>query len=183
MGSQLKDQLKTLMGWLLPGAAGLSSVWTPNVIAALAGESTDQPFEPITFANTLNQDTNNLYAAHRSHSSHSSHRSHSSHYSSSGGGYVAPSSPSPSPASPPTSSTEGRAQTKSRINPEDPGLVTLIMRVQAALLKKGIDPGAISGKLEPETINALRKYQTENHLGVTGTMTTETLTSLGVQLP
>lgn len=58
----------------------------------------------------------------------------------------------------------------------------MIMRVQAGLFAKGYDPGAIDGVLSETTKIALRKYQTDNGLPPTGTLTTSTLTALGISL-
>jgi His-Xaa-Ser repeat protein HxsA len=56
------------------------------------------------------------------------------------------------------------------------------MRVQAALLQLGYDPGAIDGTMNAATSAALWSFQSENNLEATGTMTTETLNALGVKL-
>jgi His-Xaa-Ser repeat protein HxsA len=58
----------------------------------------------------------------------------------------------------------------------------MIMRVQAALYSKGYNPGAIDGQLTEATKSALKKYQTARGLPATGTMTTETLSALGIAL-
>jgi His-Xaa-Ser repeat protein HxsA len=58
----------------------------------------------------------------------------------------------------------------------------MIMRVQAALYSKGYNPGAIDGQLTEATKAALRKYQAAHGLSSTGTMTTETLSALGIAL-
>ncbi|WP_372929821.1 peptidoglycan-binding protein [Shewanella putrefaciens] len=57
------------------------------------------------------------------------------------------------------------------------------MRVQISLLRNGYNIGAIDGLMGPSTSLALKSYQKDMGLKVTGTMTTETLTSLGVSLP
>ena len=56
------------------------------------------------------------------------------------------------------------------------------MRVQAALFSRNYDPGAIDGVMSTQTQAALRTFQTAQGLQKTGTMTTETLTALGVRL-
>jgi His-Xaa-Ser repeat protein HxsA len=56
------------------------------------------------------------------------------------------------------------------------------MRVQAALLQQGYDPGAIDGTLNSTTVQALESFQSNRGLEVTGTLTTETLNALGVKL-
>jgi len=58
----------------------------------------------------------------------------------------------------------------------------MIMRVQLALLSRGYDPGAIDGALTPETTEALKRFQADKELPVTGRMTTETLSALGVKI-
>jgi len=57
------------------------------------------------------------------------------------------------------------------------------MRVQIALVSKGYKIGAIDGTMGPNTSAALKQYQQDMLLKVTGTMTTETLTGLGISLP
>src|SRR5689334_13211601 len=81
--------------------AGLSSLPVNNV-DAVTPESVMQPTtnEPgPVMLRPLNNDMDNLFAAHGSHASHSSHASHASHYSGAGGGTVSPQAPTP--ASPP----------------------------------------------------------------------------------
>jgi His-Xaa-Ser repeat protein HxsA len=66
--------------------------------------------------------------------------------------------------------------------PDADELRILIMRVQAALYSKGLDPGAIDGVMSQKTQTALRTFQRRYGLQVTGTMTTPTLDALGVRL-
>lgn len=147
------------------------------------------------FTLLLNDGKFNMYAQHRSHSSHSSHRSHSSHYSSSGGGsyqpaYTPPPAPpppapraNPPPATAPNNLYSPSTSTKKEsTRPTGDELKLMIMRVQAALFSKGYDPGAIDGELNEKTKTALRSFQAAKGLKVTGTMTTETLTALGISL-
>jgi hypothetical protein len=105
--------LKAVFGWTVPVVTIWTSIWSPKVQAGhleggLWQDGASSGPDPITFSNTLNANSENIYAVHRSHSSHSSHRSHSSHsshYSSSGsGGYSLPPSRSPS-VIPPSSSS------------------------------------------------------------------------------
>ena len=146
-----------------------------------------------TFATTLtaplNVNVRNIYAGHRSHSSHSSH---SSHYSGSGGGYRAP-APAPAPAAPQNyiapsrsgSSSAAPSQTLAPLEQTRPTadqLRMMIMRVQAGLYSRSYDPGAIDGELSTATKAALRKFQADKGLGVTGTITTATLNALGIAL-
>jgi len=58
----------------------------------------------------------------------------------------------------------------------------MIMRVQAALFSRGYDPGAIDGELSDKTKSALRSFQANSGLTVTGTMSTESLTALGISV-
>jgi hypothetical protein len=55
-----------------------------------------------------------------------------------------------------------------------------VTAVQTDLTKLGYYHGAIDGLFGRDTRDALARYQTYHHLGVTGTLTTETLQSLGV---
>lgn len=56
------------------------------------------------------------------------------------------------------------------------------MRVQIALFTKGYDVGIIDGKLGPRTRAQIKRYQRDYGLSTTGTMTTELLKSLGIQI-
>jgi hypothetical protein len=55
-----------------------------------------------------------------------------------------------------------------------------VTAVQADLTKLGYYHGAIDGLFGRDTRDALARYQTDHHLAVTGTLTTETLRTLGV---
>lgn len=156
----------------------------------------------IVLSSSLNDGLHNLYAGHRSHRSHSSHSSHRSHSSGAGSSYrsytpapVYTPPPRPTPessqarpldeASP--SSTTGTTLRPSSDQTQTPrrdadDLRMLIMRVQAALFSRNYDPGSIDGIMGTQTQAALRAFQAAQGLGVTGTMTTETLTALGVRL-
>lgn len=146
-------------------------------------------------------------AQHRSHSSHSSHRSHysgsgghlshtshSSHYSGSGGGgyappVYAPSSPrtvSPPPAPAPAPYVGSGAVRPLASDPTQTRPLTqaevrdFVQRVQIALMIKGYDPGPTDGHLGPRTQAALRQYQTDNSLAVSGYLDVDTVRRLGV---
>lgn len=56
------------------------------------------------------------------------------------------------------------------------------MRVQLALFTKGYDVGIIDGKIGPKTRAQIKRYQSDNRLSSTGTLTTSLLTSLGIQI-
>jgi len=55
-----------------------------------------------------------------------------------------------------------------------------VFRVQLRLNSLGLFNGQISGKLDDETKNALRMFQSVKGFPETGLMTTETLNALGV---
>jgi hypothetical protein len=55
-----------------------------------------------------------------------------------------------------------------------------VTAVQTDLKKLGYYHGTIDGLFGRDTRDALARYQTDHHLAVTGTLTTETLQSLGV---
>lgn len=57
----------------------------------------------------------------------------------------------------------------------------LVMRVQAALLLKNYDPGEVDGTMNPATIAALKKYQADRGLKVTGTINAQTLDALALR--
>ncbi len=175
-----------------------------------AQEADENPFEstfdPISIR-PLNMPGDNLYAAHRSHSSHSSHRSSSSSYSApsqpSSSPYrsynAAPSQPAnTAPRQPPPSSYNSLRSSTGSSQPVDPGrpatvtpnrrdfdpndqaLVSLVTRVQMALMIKGYDPGPIDGALGAKTKNALMHFQVDQGLEINGLMGTSTLNALGV---
>jgi His-Xaa-Ser repeat protein HxsA len=90
---------------------------------------------------------------------------------------------SPYANSPNSSSYPNEPQTLAPSRATADQLTLMIMRVQAALLSKGYDPGAIDGVMNQETRATLLAYQISHGLNRTGTMTTETLNSLGVSIP
>jgi His-Xaa-Ser repeat protein HxsA len=57
----------------------------------------------------------------------------------------------------------------------------LVMRVQAALLLKNYDPGEVDGTMSTATIAALKKYQADRGLKVTGTINAQTLDALALR--
>lgn len=57
-----------------------------------------------------------------------------------------------------------------------------IKKIQQALKRKGHEPGTIDGTVNAKTKQALREFQKENHLKVTGTLNQETAQKLGVSL-
>ena len=56
-----------------------------------------------------------------------------------------------------------------------------VQGIQAALKANGHDPGPIDGVMGRRTQDALRAYQTEQHLKATGRIDQETLDKLGVR--
>ena len=58
----------------------------------------------------------------------------------------------------------------------------LITKVQSALKDKGLDPGPIDGLMGPRTSRALRDFQIQNDIQVTGEINKETLDRLGIDL-
>ena len=59
----------------------------------------------------------------------------------------------------------------------------MVVRVQAALMRRGLYNGDIDGLLGPKTRAALRKFQQSEGIPQTGRMDIETLTRLGISIP
>jgi His-Xaa-Ser repeat protein HxsA len=159
----------------------------------------------FTLAGHASHSSHSSHSSHASHASgsgggHSSHFSHTSHYSSTGG-YTSPSySPSPvyTPPSPSTPSYSPRSNpsppssdTPSQLGPSSaaglkplPGHSALfkqvVMRLQVALMGRGLFEGPINGAVGPKTRTALRAFQQMQGLTITGTITPETLDALHV---
>ena len=57
----------------------------------------------------------------------------------------------------------------------------LITKVQSALKDKGLDPGPIDGLMGPRTSSALRDFQIQNDIQVSGKIDKETLRRLGIK--
>ena len=144
---------------------------------------------PVLLPNTLNADADDRYAAHRSHSSHGSHRSHRSSAGSTQRRAVpapppAPQStptPAPSPVQPVPRAVPGTGQVTPRPTLED--LSVMVVRVQAALMRRGYYKGDIDGLLGPLTRAALKGFQRSEGLTQTGRMDLETLSRLGISIP
>lgn len=150
------------------------------------------------------------HRSHSSHSSHRSgsggggHYSHTSHRSSTAGGYSGSSaesyvpqtvySPPETPALTPTPAYSPpqrlfAPETRASAPPSDglPALSgrtkrfqSIVKRVQIALLARDLYTGSIDGIVGPGLRSALRKFQRTKGLGVTGTITPETLDGLMV---
>ena len=173
-------------------AGGMTTAALGANAAVTIGEGLEAPGNPdrapVLLPNTLNATAEDRYAAHRSHSSHGSHRSHRS---SSGGVRQAPSTPVPQPQyqSPPSSpapsvipkTTPRIERTIPKATPQD--VSTMVVRVQAALMRRGLYNGDIDGLLGPKTRAALRTFQRSEGIPQTGRMDIETLTRLGISIP
>lgn len=57
-----------------------------------------------------------------------------------------------------------------------------IKKAEEALKAKGLNPGPIDGKMDSETQEALREFQKQNKLAVTGSLDEQTAEKLGVKL-
>lgn len=157
--------------------------------AAAMGDGLEVPGNPdrglVLLPNTLNATAEDQYAAHRSHSSHRSHRSHRS---SSGG---VRSTPTPQPQYQPPPSNRAPSvipKTTPRIertipNPTPQNVSRMVIRVQAALMRRGYYNGDIDGLLGPKTRAALRAFQQTEGIPQTGRMDIKTLTRLGISIP
>jgi hypothetical protein len=65
----------------------------------------------------------------------------------------------------------------------DPADSATIQAVQRQLLSLGYYSGSIDGVFGPSTRDAVAKYQIANHLNVTGSLSADTIQSLGVIQP
>ena len=147
----------------------------------------DSNLDTVVLPNTLNATAADLYAAHVSHRSHSSHRSHRS---SGGGSTVTPSPPVqtvPVPA-PPTTTLPATPEVQPRQPSTIPkatsqDLSMMVVRVQAALMRRGYYNGDIDGLLAPQTRSAITAFQKDQGLGQTGRMDLDTLSKLGISIP
>lgn len=57
-----------------------------------------------------------------------------------------------------------------------------IRKAEEALQAKGLNPGPVDGKLDNQTQNALREFQKQNNLPVTGSLDSQTAEKLGIKL-
>ncbi len=55
-----------------------------------------------------------------------------------------------------------------------------VRKAQQRLKSRGYQPGSADGMIGPQTIAALRRYQSNNGLTVTGKVDSDTLDSLGI---
>lgn len=173
-----RDKVWRLLRWPALAAGGVSTVVLGANDAATAGAGLKAPDSldrgPVYLPNTLNSTAEDRYAAHRSHSSHGSHRSHRS---SSGSVRRAPSAPAPSVLPDSTSRIE---RTIPKPTPQE--LSIMVVRAQAALMRRGFYHGDIDGLLGPMTRAALRAFQQVEGIPQTGRMDIETLTRLGISI-
>ena len=181
-----------LLRWPTLAAGGMATAALGTNAAAAVEDGLEAPDnpnrEPVLLPNTLNATAEDQYAAHRSHSSHRSHRSHRS---SSGGVRQAPSTPAPQPQyqSPPSNrapsvtprTTPRTERAIPKPTPQD--VSTMVVRVQAALMRRGLYNGDIDGLLGPKTRSALRVFQQTEGIPQTGRMDIATLTRLGISIP
>jgi His-Xaa-Ser repeat protein HxsA len=126
------------------------------------------------------------------HSSHSSHASHASHASSAGGGgyysptpvYVPTPAPTPTPPPAPLYVTPAPSPKERAAPPPLSGrterFTSIVRRVQLGLLAYGYYEGTIDGVVNPTMKIALRRFQGDFKLPVTGTVTPEVLDALRI---
>lgn len=189
------DGVRRLLRWPAFAAGGMTTALLGTSGAAMPGEGLEAAREPnrdpVLLPNTLNATADDRYAAHRSHGSHSSHGSHRSHRSSSGS-RSAPAVPTPQtgpsvvrPSDPaPSTTTRTPSRTDRTIPQPTPQEVsTMVIRVQAALMRLGLYYGDIDGLLGPKTRAALRAFQRSQGIVQTGRMDIQTLTRLGISIP
>ena len=116
------------------------------------------------------------------HSSHSSHSSHASHRSGSGGGYGLPAydrtptyTPAPLYTPPPVAAAKPRP-----LSGRTELFTSIVRRVQLGLQAYGYYRGVVDGVVGDSTRDALRRFQGEFKLHVTGTITPEVLDALRI---
>ena len=178
-----------LLRWPALAAGGLTTVALGANAAAAMGDglegSGNHDRGPVLLPNTLNATAEDQYAAHRSHSSHRSHRSHRS----SSGGVRSTPTPQPQYQPPPSirapsvspKTTPRIERTIPKPTPQD--VSGMVIRVQAALMRRGFYNGDIDGLLGPKTRAALRAFQRTEGIPQTGRMDIATLTRLGISIP
>ena len=64
---------------------------------------------------------------------------------------------------------------------DEGGVESNVSEVQSALSREGYYSGAVDGNLGPETRSALRRYQRDRRLNVTGSIHRATMNALGLQ--
>ena len=163
-----RDRVWRLLRWPALAAGGMTTAALGGNAAVALGdgfEASGNPNSgPVLLPNTLNATAEDRYAAHRSHGSHSSH---GSHRSSSGGTRQAPAIPTPQPQlrTPPSNPAPSvTPRTTPRIEraipkPTPQDVSRMVIRVQAALMRRGVYDGNIDGLLGPKTRAALKAFQ------------------------
>lgn len=175
------------------GAAYMSAVGGP-----------DPDLDDDAMVQRFAQDHGFILAQHRSHSSHASHSSHRSGtsgrtrspvYTPAPAPRVPRTSPAPSPA--PAPSRNERSTPPTSILPSSPAtapqtlysepssagstapsqsqIQDVVRKVQIGLMAYGYYDGDLDGLVGPQTRAALRRFQTDFDLKVTGTITPEVL--------
>ena len=172
-----RKKLSRILRWPTAAIGGLT---TASLIAdAAVPEQTtldEQAPDGMILPNTLNANSEDLYAAHGSHRSHASH---GSHRSSSGSRRDVPAPVPPVEQMP--SDTEKVVQPLPKPTTQETS--TMVIRAQAALMRKGYYEGDIDGLLGEETRAALKAFQKDQKIKETGRMDIETLTRLGIPVP
>jgi His-Xaa-Ser repeat protein HxsA len=158
----------------------------------------------VMLADHRSHSSHSSHSSHRSGSTggHFSHSSHTSHRSSYGGDDTpsatsTPGYPSYSPSGP-NSNDGARSSSPSDVSqslfsappigtgklPSLSGrtkrFLNIVRRVQIGLLAQGVYDGPINGVVGPLTRSALRRFQSDHGLDVTGTITPATLDALKV---
>ena len=84
---------------------------------------------------------------------------------------AAPREPSPAPARPQQAAPEAESE----------GMT--VYELQDRLAALGYKPGTVDGVLGPRTVDALKKFQSDKNLAVTGTINAETIRALRTAKP
>lgn len=141
-----------------------------NTLEPVAANSDTGPMLFLDMSSSLASEY--LMAAHRSHSSHRSHRSHSS--SRGGGGYHRTYTPPPvRPPAVPSPSLPRTSGGDSSMGLYGQGAVqqhdaAMVKKIQKGLKKLKYDPGSADGVMGEKTKQAIRLFQAENGLAITG---------------
>lgn len=170
--------------FLIPSLLAAGLIPHQSVAAASPGYKNADDAEPSMF--DVFRQTHKYTLA--GHSSHASHGSHSSHRSSSGGGYTAPRTPTPTPqtnrnitSTPPSSVLPSpQAVAPSVLPGNSVAFQRIAMLVQTALQAYGYYNGAIDGIIGNGSRSALSRFQSDYGLRVTGTITPEVLNAFGI---
>ena len=180
-----QEKLTRILRWptAISGLTTASLIANAAVSEQHAIDAAEPVLEGVVLPNTLNADADDLYAQHQSHRSHASH---GSHRSSSGSRRDAP---KPIPESDrrrqPVEETrrDSRRVDQALPKPTAQDVSTMVVRTQAALMRKGYYEGDIDGVLGDETRAAIKAFQKDEKIKQTGRMDIETLTRLGIPIP